>query len=193
MRYRKLGRSDLKVSVVSMGCWAIVGDRTWGPQDESEALAAIQASVDAGVNFFDTAEGYGNGRSEELLGRALGDRRNEVVIATKVSRAHLKPEALRESCEASLRRLRTERIDLYIVHWPSRQVPFEETWRTMEELQRQGKVRVLGVSNFATGDLTDLLEVGRPEADQLPYPGGSGQDAALLLRPSGSPSWRTRG
>ena len=169
MRYRKLGRSDLKVSVVSMGCWAIVGDRTWGPQDESEALAAIQASIDAGVNFFDTAEGYGNGRSEELLGRALGDRRNEVVIATKVSRAHLKPEALRESCEASLRRLRTERIDLYIVHWPSRQVPFEETWRTMEELQRQGKVRVLGVSNFATGDLTVLLEVGRPEANQLPY------------------------
>lgn len=152
-----------------MGCWAIVGDRTWGPQDEGEALAAIHASLEAGVNFFDTAEGYGDGYSEELLGRALAGRRDEVIIATKVSRAHLAPEDLKRACEGSLRRLRTDHIDLYIVHWPSREVPIEETWRAMEDLQREGKVRVLGVSNFARADLTELLQVGRPEADQLPY------------------------
>ena len=169
MQYRRLGRSDLNVSAVSMGCWAIAGGSTWGPQDESEALGAIQGALDAGINFFDTAEGYGSGYSEELLGRALAGRRDEAVIATKVSRAHLKPETVKESCEASLRRLKTDVIDLYIVHWPSREVPMEETWRTMEDLQKEGKVRVLGVSNFATADLTELLEVGRPEADQLPY------------------------
>ncbi len=169
MEYRKLGRSNLTVSAVSMGCWAIVGGSTWGPQDESEALAAIRASLDAGVTFFDTAEGDGDGHSEELLGQALAGRRDEAVIATKVSRSHLSPEAVREACEGSLRRLRTDVIDLYIVHWPSREVPLEKTWRTMEDLQTQGKVRVLGVSNFATGDLAELLEVGRPEADQLPY------------------------
>ncbi len=169
MRYRRLGRSDLKVSAVSMGCWAIAGGSTWGPQDESEALGAIQGALDAGINFFDTAEGYGSGYSEELLGRALAGRRDEGVIATKVSRAHLEPETVKESCEASLRRLKTDVIDLYIVHWPSREVPMEETWRTMEDLQKEGKVRVLGVSNFARGDLTELLEVGRPEANQLPY------------------------
>ncbi len=169
MEYRTLGRSNLKVSAVSMGCWAIVGGSTWGPQDESEAVAAIRASLDAGVTFFDTAEGYGSGHSEELLGQALAGRRDEAVIATKVSPSHLAPDALKEACEASLRRLRTDVIDLYIVHWPSREAPVGETWRAMEDLQAQGKVRVLGVSNFATGDLTELLEVGRPEAVQLPY------------------------
>jgi len=175
MQYRRLGRSDLKVSVVSMGCWAIVGDGTWGPQDESDAIAAIQASLDAGVKFFDTAEGYGGGYSEELLGRGLAGRRNEVVIATKVSRSHLSPEALKECCEGSLRRLNVEAIDLYIVHWPSRDIPIAETWRAMEDLKREGKVRALGVSNFAGGDLAKLLAVGRPEANQLPY--------SLLWRP----------
>jgi len=169
MEYRKLGRSELEVSAVCVGLWAIVGDETWGPQDESEAIAAIQAALDAGINFFDTAEGYGSGRSEELLRQALAGRRDEAVIATKVSRAHLSPEQVRRACEGSLRRLGTEYIDLYIVHWPSRTVPVEETWRAMEKLKEQGKVRVLGVSNFARGDLTELLEHCRPEADQLPY------------------------
>jgi len=169
MKYRTLGRSGIEVSVVSMGCWAIVGGSTWGPQDESQAIAAIQASLDVGVTFFDTAEGYGDGHSEELLGRALGARRDEVVIATKVSPSHFQPGTLKERCEASLRRLDTDRIDLYMLHWPNHDVPIEETWRVMEDLQRDGKVRMLGVSNFAVQDLTDLLGVGRPEADQLPY------------------------
>jgi len=169
MRYGRLGRSDLEVSAVCMGLWAIVGGETWGPQDESDALAAIRTALDAGINFFDTAEGYGRGRSEELLGQALAGRRNEAVVATKVSRAHLSPEEVRAACEGSLRRLGTEYIDLYIVHWPSREVPVEETWRALEKLRDEGKVRVLGVSNFAEEDLSELLECGRPECDQLPY------------------------
>jgi aryl-alcohol dehydrogenase-like predicted oxidoreductase len=169
MQYRQLGRSDLKVSVVCMGCWAIVDEGTWGPQDESAALAAIQAALDAGITFFDTAEGYGGGRSEELLSRGLAGRRHEAVIATKASSAHHRPADLRAACERSLRRLRSDRIDLYLLHWPSREVPFAETWRAMEDLQREGKVRVAGVSNFATADLADLRAVGRPEANQLPY------------------------
>jgi aryl-alcohol dehydrogenase-like predicted oxidoreductase len=152
-----------------MGCWAIVDEGTWGPQDESTAIAAIQAALDAGITFFDTAEGYGDGRSEELLARALAGRRREAVIATKASAAHHRPADLKAACERSLRRLQSDRIDLYLLHWPSREVPFAETWRAMEDLQRDGKVRVVGVSNFATGDLADLLAVGRPEANQLPY------------------------
>ena len=169
MQYRQLGRSDLRVSVVCMGCWAIVDEGTWGPQDESTALAAIQAALDAGITFFDTAEGYAGGRSEELLARGLAGRRREAVIATKVSAAHHRPADLKAACEKSLRRLASDRIDLYLLHWPGREVPFAETWRAMEDLQREGKVRVVGVSNFATGDLADLLAVGRPEANQLPY------------------------
>ena len=169
MQYRQLGRSDLKVSVVCMGLWAIVDEGTWGPQDESAAITAIQTALDAGITFFDTAEGYGSGRSEELLARALAGRRHEAVIATKASAAHHRPADLRAACERSLRRLQSDCIDLYLLHWPSREVPFAETWRAMEDLRRDGKVRVVGVSNFAKGDLADLLAVGRPEANQLPY------------------------
>jgi len=169
MEYRKIGQSNLKVSVISMGCWAIAGDSTWGPQKESDAINAIYAALDAGINFFDTAEIYGDGYSEELLGRTLTKRRKEVIIATKVSPHHLRPKDLIKSCENSLRRLKTDYIDLYYIHWPNREIPIEETLSTMEKLKREGKIRVLGCSNFGKIDLTELLKKGRVEADQLPY------------------------
>ncbi|MBS3762782.1 MAG: aldo/keto reductase [Planctomycetes bacterium] len=169
MEYRKLGRSDLEVSVVAMGCWAIVGDKTWGPQDEDDAIAAIETAFENGINFFDTAEAYGDGYSEELLGQVLSPHRKEVVISSKVSASNLKPEDLRSSCEASLQRLQTDYIDVYHIHWPTPERPIDETLRTMEGLKKEGKIRVLACSNFGPRDLTELLDHGRVEANQLSY------------------------
>jgi len=169
MRYRKLGRSDLTVSVVAMGCWAIVGDQTWGPQDESDTLAAFDAAMEAGINFFDTAEGYGSGYSEQLLGRALRHRRAEAVIATKAVGDHLRPEQLEAACDASLDRLGTDYIDLYLVHWPLRDIPLADTLGAMDTLRNKGKVRAVGVSNFGPRDMDEALADHRFEANQMSY------------------------
>jgi len=153
-----------------MGCWAIVGDETWGAQDEREAIATIQTAYEMGINFFDTAEGYGHGYSEQLLGKGLKRHRQEVIIASKVSSNHLAPEGVIRACENSLRHLQTDYIDLYQIHWPgTRQVPFAETLGALENLKAAGKIRAIGVSNFGEQDLTDFLNCGRVEANQLPY------------------------
>ncbi len=169
MEYRKLSGTDISVSVVAMGCWALAGDATWGPQDESDALATIHAALDAGVNFFDTAEAYGDGSSELLLGKALTGRRREAVIASKVSGNHLAPDELRQACECSLRRLNTDYLDLYQIHWANQEIPLAETVGALEGLRTEGKVRAFGVCNFGVGDLTDLLAVGPCATNQLPY------------------------
>ena len=157
MQYRKLGQTDLEVSVVALGCWAIIGGFNWGPQDKAESLDTIEAALDSGVNFFDTAEGYGDGASEQLLAEGLGSRRPDVIIASKVSADNLPPDKLRAACERSLRHLNTDYIDLYQVHWPSRTEPFAETMRTLEALRDEGKIRVIGVSNFGKEDLPEML------------------------------------
>jgi myo-inositol catabolism protein IolS len=169
MKYRKLGRTDIKVSNVAMGCWGLADEAAWGPQAESNSVATVRAALDVGVNFFDTAEGYGGGESEEVLGRALVGRRHEAVIATKVNRVNLAGDAIQRACERSLRYLQTDYIDLYQIHWPSRTVPLEETMATLGKLREQGKVRAIGVCNFGVQDLSDLLEIGWVEANQLPY------------------------
>jgi len=167
---RTLGRTDLRVSPVSMGCWAIVGDSTWGAQDESLAVAAIRTAVDEGINFFDTAEMYGNGYSETLLARALEGRQKEVVIATKVSPVHARTRAgLEQACEQSLRRLKTDCIDLYYLHWPCRDAPLEDVLQGFDDLRQAGKIRWFAVSNFGKNDFTELFEHGRCEVNQLPY------------------------
>ncbi len=169
MQLRQLGNSPLMVSPIGVGFWGIVGGDYWGAQDESDTIDAVQAALDAGINFFDTAEGYGDGYSEEMLGRALARRRGEAIIASKVSQANLAPAELRAACERSLQRLDTDVIDLYQVHWPSRTVPFADTMATLLDLQREGKIRVIGVSNFGARDMPDMLACGRYEANQLPY------------------------
>jgi myo-inositol catabolism protein IolS len=169
MKTCKLGKTDITVSVVALGCWAFAGGRVWGPQDEAESIATVRAALDAGVNFFDTAEGYADGNSEAVLGRALAGRRHEAVIATKVSRSHLSADEVRKACERSLRRLKTDTIDLYQVHWASRAVPLDETMEALEKLREQGKVRAIGVCNFGVQDLSDLLKAGWVETDQVPY------------------------
>ena len=167
MRYRKLGTSDLDVSVLSMGTWQLADSDYWG--DAERGTEAVRAALDAGVNLFDTAEGYNWGESEKALARALGAQRDKIHIATKVSREHCAPEKLREACEGSLRRLDTDYIDLYQVHWPSRDVPFADTCAEMLKLKQEGKIRVLGVSNFGSRDLEDWLAVGEVSSNQLGY------------------------
>jgi len=169
MKYRKLGRTETEVSVICLGCGPFGGDETCGGQGEGNSLAVIRASLDAGVNFFDTAEIYGNGASEEFLGRALAGMRDRVVIASKASPANLAPAKIKSACEGSLRRLRTDYIDLYQIHWPNPDVPVADTLGAMEELKAQGKIRRIGVSNFGVSYLAELLAAGRTEGNQLCY------------------------
>lgn len=167
---RRLGRTDLAVSPVAMGCWAIVGDATWGAQDERDSIAAVHAALDCGVNFLDTAEGYGAGYSEQILTKALKGRRDQVVIGSKASPNHAGCYAdLIGACEASLKNLGTDYIDVYHLHWPNRSVPIEQILADFAKLKEQGKIRAFAVSNFGKGDLTELLEQGRCEVNQLPY------------------------
>ncbi len=169
MQYRMLGQTDIAISTVGVGFWAVADPAMWGAQDEQDAIAAVQAALDLGMNFFDTAEGYGDGHSEELLGRALGQRRSEAVIASKVAPQHLAPDDLVAACEASLRRLNTDYLDLYQIHWPNRDIPLSDSLGALERLREQGKVRAIGVSNFGVGDLLDTIALARIEANQLPY------------------------
>ncbi|HPO17231.1 MAG TPA: aldo/keto reductase [Candidatus Hydrogenedentes bacterium] len=169
MRYRPLGKSGLMVSVVSFGSWQIGDPEYWGPDVEVDAEAAVHTAIDEGINLFDTAEMYGGGESERVLGKILGARRKEVFIATKVSPDHCAPEMLRQSCEGSLSRLGTDYIDLYQVHWPSRETPFEDTYAALEELRSAGKIREIGVSNFGPEDLQRWMSIGSAVCDQVGY------------------------
>ncbi len=169
MQYRILGKTDMNVSVVTLGCWALAGDAIWGHQEEQDSLATIHKALDCGINLFDTAEGYGDGYSEEVVGKALKDRRDQAYIATKVSPNHLAANDLVAACEASLKRLQTDYIDLYQLHWPNAEVPFAETMDAVAALQQQGKIRFVGVSNFGVKDLSSVLEAGRVDSNQLAY------------------------
>ncbi len=169
MERRQLGNSSLMVSPIGVGFWGIVGGDYWGEQNETDTINTAHAALDAGINFFDTAEGYGDGYSEEMLGRALKGRRDEAIIASKAGQGNLAPAALRAACEGSLRRLGTDRIDLYQVHWPRRDIPFDDTMSALLDLQREGKIHVVGVSNFGQLDMPEMLQCGRYEANQLPY------------------------
>ena len=169
MEYRKLGSSELDVSVFSFGAWQLGDTGYWGTDAQADEDAAGHAAIDAGVNLFDTAEGYGGGESERALGRALGNKRDQVLIASKVSPANCAPEKMCHSCEASLQRLGTDRIDLYQIHWPLRDVPFEAACEQMQRLQQEGKIREIGVSNFGPRDLGAWMAEGSCASNQLGY------------------------
>ena len=170
MRYTTLGDSGIAVSRMALGCWPFAGGTVWGPQDDRDSIAAVHASLDAGVNFFDTAEGYADdSNSEEVLGTALVGRRGDAVIATKIGNANLHPQAVALHCETSLGRLQTDHIDLYQIHWPNHGVPIEDTMAELLKLVDAGKVRALGVCNFGVRDLSDILECGVIVTNQLPF------------------------
>jgi aryl-alcohol dehydrogenase-like predicted oxidoreductase len=177
MQYVELGRSGLRVSRICFGTWQFGGD--WGQVGRDEARSAVRAALDSGVTFFDTAQAYGFGKSEALLAEALGDdiHRDDVIVATKGGLRQVSggvtrdasPEFLREGVEESLRHLGVEAIDLYQVHWPDRQVPFEETGATLKQLQDEGKIRHVGVSNFSPDEMEQLSRAVQVETDQPPY------------------------
>jgi aryl-alcohol dehydrogenase-like predicted oxidoreductase len=160
MHTKRLGSSDLFITPIGFGAWAIGGsgwEFAWGAQDDSESVAAIGEALDAGVNWIDTAAVYGLGHSEEVVARALQGMNNRPYVFTKCSmawdahreiRRSLKAESIRRECEASLRRLRVDAIDLYQIHWPEPDEDIEEGWATLAALQREGNVRHIGVSNF---------------------------------------------
>lgn len=154
MRRERLGSQGPELSVIGYGAWEAGMGSEWGEAPpEAQILAAIAGAADAGIDWFDTAELYGKGRSEELVGRALADRRDEVSIATKVGPgpwgSGFRPDEVAAACRQSLARLATDRIDLYQLHWPDETgVPIEETWGAMAALVDEGLVRFVGVSNF---------------------------------------------
>ncbi|MEM7392355.1 MAG: aldo/keto reductase [Verrucomicrobiota bacterium] len=168
MKLTPLPRTDLAVSPLCLGCWGIVSDFHWGERDKENSIRTILAAVDAGINFFDTAPLYGNGASETLLGEIFADNhlRDQVVIASKIPPDRMGPEAIQAECEDSLKRLRTDVIDLYQTHWTSREVPLADSWGAMLDLKQQGKVRHIGVCNMGLGDLG---EISLPVTNQLPY------------------------
>ena len=169
MKYRKLGNSSLEVSVVTLGCMTFTGDSNWGPQDEKDSIETVRAAYDAGITFYDTAEGYADGMTETLLGKALGADRKRVMIASKVSASNLTKEKLIASCEASLKRLGTDYLDLYQIHWPSREIPIEETMDALMRLKEQGKIREIGVSNYGVLDLDTIIAYNVVVSNQLAY------------------------
>lgn len=152
MRRRRLGANGPEISIVGYGAWE-AGGTSWGPNESDEAvIAAIRAALDAGTDWIDTAEVYGDGASEGLVGRAVAGRRDDVVIATKVAPrpegTGFRPDEVTRACDGSLARLGLDHLDLYQLHWRDDGVPVEETWGAMARLQDAGKVRWIGVSNF---------------------------------------------
>jgi aryl-alcohol dehydrogenase-like predicted oxidoreductase len=153
MRTRQLGSNGPSMSVIGFGAWEAGGDMWGANESEATVIEAMRAGLDAGMSWIDTAEVYGKGVSERLVGRAVFDRRDRVLVATKLGPAPdgsgFLPDRVRAGCDASLARLGLDVIDLYQLHWPdSTGVPIEDTWGAMSELQDAGKVRCIGVSNF---------------------------------------------
>jgi aryl-alcohol dehydrogenase-like predicted oxidoreductase len=160
MKTKQLGNSDLFITPIGFGTWAIGGsgwEFAWGAQDDSDSIAAVHEALDAGINWIDTAAVYGLGHSEEVAARALQGMNNRPYVFTKCSMVwderrqighSLRADSIRRECEASLRRLRVETIDLYQIHWPDPDEDIEEGWATLAALQQEGKVRHIGVSNF---------------------------------------------
>ena len=173
MKLCLLGTSDVRITPIIMGTWQ-AGKRMWAGIEDAEITKAIRTAFDAGMTTFDTAEEYGWGHSERILGKALAHVRHQVVYATKVFPNHLKYDQVIGRCHRSLKNLKTDYIDLYQIHWPSgswgtKVVPIQETMRAMNKLRQQGKIRAIGVSNFSTSKIKEAAQFGRIESLQPPY------------------------
>jgi len=189
MEHRPFGPTGLDVGAVGFGCWEVGGG--YGEVEEPEFARAVGRALDLGINCFDTAEGYGMGASERALGQALGSRREEAVVVTKFGMNYKdKPnfrdssrERVLASIDKSLKNLGTDWVDVYLVHWPDRLTPFEETMGALEEVVRDGKVRAVGLSNFKLEEIeacrralrVDVVQYGwnmfdrRMQREILPY------------------------
>jgi aryl-alcohol dehydrogenase-like predicted oxidoreductase len=169
METRQLGNSDLHLTVIGLGCW-LMGASEWHDVHDEQSVRAIHAALDGGINWLDTAEAYGGGHSEELIGRVLAERGREgVLVATKVWTANLTREGVPAALEASLRRLGTDYVDLYQIHRPSDTVPLAETMEALLQAREQGKLRHIGVSNFTVEQLREALQYGPLVSSQPCY------------------------
>ena len=183
MQYKLLGNTDMRISALSLGTWAMGGGASWGPSDEKQSMHTLRKALDVGINFIDTAPAYGNGSSEEILGRALSSHRDTYILATKCGliwgpddegsvhksrdgvtiRRNLSPASIRVQVEESLARLNTEYIDLLITHWQSIEPYFtsiEETVGVLEALKREGKIRSYGASNISMDQIKEYQKFG---------------------------------
>ncbi len=181
MQTRKLGYTDLEFTEIGFGAWALGGGNWkfgWGEQDDMESIHAILRALELGVNWIDTAAAYGLGHSEEVIAKALEGRREEMYIATKCSLVwdeqgeitpNLRYDSVIEECENSLRRLRTDYIDLYQIHWPRDEERIQEGWKAISKLIEDGKVRYGGVSNFSVSQMRQLQPIHPIASLQPPY------------------------
>jgi aryl-alcohol dehydrogenase-like predicted oxidoreductase len=179
MEKRILGNSDLSITRLGFGAWAIGGGGWtygWGPQDDAASVGAIRRALDLGVNWIDTAAVYGFGHSEEIVAKALEGVSPRPYVFTKCGlvddgtrnpKRNLRPESIRAEAEASLKRLRVDAIDLYQIHWPHK--GFLEAWETMAALRKEGKVRWIGVSNFDVPRLEEIVRIAPVTSLQPPY------------------------
>lgn len=178
---KQLGNTDMHITPVGFGAWALGGGDwvyAWGPQDDSDSIAAIHRALDLGINWIDTAAGYGLGHSEEVVGQAIKGMAVRPYIFTKCSLpwnergefiSSLKRDSIRRECENSLRRLKLDAIDLYQIHWPRPEEELEEGWATLAELQSEGKVRWIGVSNYSVAQMQQAEAIAPISSLQPPY------------------------
>jgi aryl-alcohol dehydrogenase-like predicted oxidoreductase len=181
MQTRKLGNSDLHITPVGFGAWAIGGGGwafAWGAQDDADSVATIREAIDLGINWIDTAAVYGLGHSEEVVAKALDGVANRPLVFTKCARVwdanrqigkSLKADSIRRECEASLKRLKVDVIDLYQIHWPEPPEDIDEGWQAVVKLKEEGKVRWIGVSNFDAAQMTQVAKYGPTTSLQPPY------------------------
>jgi len=178
---RPFGNTDMQITPIGFGAWALGGGDwvySWGPQDDQESKAAIYHALDLGINWIDTAAGYGLGHAEEVIGQALEGMSERPYLFTKCSLpwnergeivASMKRDSIRRECEDSLRRLKVSTIDLYQIHWPNPDPDIEEGWAALAELQREGKVRWIGVSNFSVAQMKRSEKIAPISSLQPPY------------------------
>ncbi|MCD6235523.1 MAG: aldo/keto reductase [Thaumarchaeota archaeon] len=173
MEYRPLGRTGEKIAAIGLGTWRIGGGMSPDYSHDEEAVEAIRYAIELGITHIDTAEIYGGGHSEELVGEAIkAFPREEVFISTKVWSNHLRYDEVLKACERSLKRLQTNYIDLYMIHWPSSSTPLSETMKAFEKLYKDGKIRYIGVSNFTAEELEEArshLSTTDVMANQVEY------------------------
>ena len=181
MKKRRFGNTGMNITPIGFGSWAIGGagwSHGWGPQDDNRAVEAVERALELGINWIDTAAVYGLGHSEELIGKVLAGLKSKPLVFTKCSLVwndnrrignSLKADSIRRECEASLRRLNVDAIDLYQVHWPHPEHDIEEGWRTMAELKEEGLVRHIGVSNFNVEQMQRAHAIAPVESLQPPY------------------------
>jgi len=173
MESRALGNTDIRLSPIIMGTWQ-TGKSMWTGIEDAQSEKAVRAAMDAGITTFDTAEVYGNGHSEKVLGKAIGRHRDSLMILSKVFSNHLKYDQVMAACHRSLKNLGTDYLDLYQIHWPpgafgAKPVPMEETMKALTDLKDQKKIRAIGVSNFSFDQLKAICAIGPIESLQPPY------------------------